>query len=209
MFTNPDQTEINHRTIKLLVGAIAISLASLTSFLSEVPLTSISESYYQEPWPRNIFVGFLFAIAAFMFAYNGQAWIEMAMSKVAAVAALGVAMFPCACNGNDEIIPHVHYICAGVMFAILTGFCYVFYRRAIAKAHTEARVRAGLYALCGLAIVVSMVVIAIQNLSDNLGTSRVIFAAEATGLVAFGVSWLTASHVLPFITSARERVSLW
>ena len=74
---------------------------------------------------------------------------------------------------------------------------------------TEARVRAGLYALCGLAIVVSMVVIAIQNLSDNLGASRVIFAAEAIGLVAFGVSWLTASHVLPFITSARERVSLW
>ena len=72
MLSNPDQTEINHRTIKLLVGALAITLASLVSFLSEVPLTSISESYYQEPWPRNIFVGFLFAIAAFMFAITAR-----------------------------------------------------------------------------------------------------------------------------------------
>ncbi len=212
MFANPEQTEINHRTIKLLVGVIAITLASLTSFLSEVPLTSISESYYQEPWPRNIFVGFLFAIAAFMFAYNGLARVEMIMSKIAAVAAMGVAMFPCVCGDHDEIIPHVHYISAGIMFAILTGFCYVFYRRADAKNHPEARRRARIYAVCGFAIVAAIVVIAIENLSDGLissHVSRAVFAAEATGLVAFGISWLIASHVLPFVTSAQERVSLW
>ena len=212
MFTDPGQTEINHRTIKLLVGAIAITLASLTSFLSEGPLSSISESYYQEPWPRNIFVGFLFAIAAFMFAYNGLARIEKVMSKVAAVAAMGVAMFPCACGANDEIIPHVHYISTGIMFAILTGFCYVFYRRADAKNHPEARRRARIYALCGFVIVVSMAAVAVENLADGIISAHipgVIFVAEASGLVAFGISWLTASHFLPFITSAEERVSIW
>jgi hypothetical protein len=35
-----------------------------------------------------------------------------------------------------------------------------------------------------------------------------IFWAEATGLVAFGIAWLTASRTLPLITNQSERFSL-
>ena len=63
------------------------------------------------PWPRDIFVGSLFAISAFMLAYNGLSEPEMWLAKVASVAALGVAMFPCQCvDLTREIIPRVHLI---------------------------------------------------------------------------------------------------
>ena len=62
MTIKPTRVVIEHHTIKLIVGVIAISLATLTSIFSETPLESISASYHEEGWSSNIFVGFLFAI---------------------------------------------------------------------------------------------------------------------------------------------------
>ena len=63
--------EIDHRTMKLIVGVVALSLASLTNFFASRPLASISESYYEIGLSHVIFIGFLCAIAAFLLAYNG------------------------------------------------------------------------------------------------------------------------------------------
>ena len=46
-FTPPNHEEIDHHTIKLIVGIIALSLANLTSFFASTPITSISASYYE------------------------------------------------------------------------------------------------------------------------------------------------------------------
>jgi len=89
MVSSPKKKEIDERTIKLLVGLIALSLATLTNWFAKDPLTSISTSYYEGGWSQSIFVGFLFAISAFLLAYNGESKREMVLSKVAAVAALG------------------------------------------------------------------------------------------------------------------------
>ena len=210
MFASPKRPEIDYRTTRLVVGLIALSLASLTSFFAETPISSISASYYEDGWSRDIFVGFLFAIAAFLLAYNGQATSEMVSSKIAAGAALGVAMFPCACGGHPEIIPNVHGIAALVMFAILAFFCYGFYERARAKGHSEARLRAYIYAVCGLTIIAAIVTALIDNYSNGMigaKIPRATFYGERAGLIAFGVSWLTASRMLPVITSREERFS--
>lgn len=94
MPTTSKREEIDHRTTKLIVGIVALSLASLTSAFSRTAINSISESYYQGGWSQSIFIGFLFAIAAFLLSYNGLSRPEMILSKVAAIAALGVALFP-------------------------------------------------------------------------------------------------------------------
>ncbi|MAG94015.1 MAG: hypothetical protein CMJ48_09725 [Planctomycetaceae bacterium] len=210
MLPHPSRFEIDHRTIKLLVGVIAISLANLTSFFAEAPLQSISASYCEDGWSRDIFVGFLFAISAFLLAYNGKAKHEMVLSKVAALAAMGVAMFPSKCVGHEESIPYVHGISAAIMFVILAIFCYVFFRRAWDKGHPQARLRATIYAICGATIVASMLVLAIDRFSGGIISSRVsrlTFHGERAGLIAFGIAWLSASRVLPFITSKQERFS--
>jgi len=210
MFSAPKQQEIDHLTIKLVVGLIALSLAPLTSFFANAHITSISASYYEGGWSQSIFIGFLFAIAAFLLAYNGYSRPDMVLSKLASVAAFGVAMFPCECDSHIELVPHVHGISAVTMFLILVYFCYSFYRRALSKGHPQAKVRAVIYVVCGIFIVVSILTLAFDYFSGKILSSKVTrltFYGEATGLIAFGISWLTASRVLPLITSQEERVS--
>jgi hypothetical protein len=60
--------EIDHRTIKLIVVIIAISLAGHTNLFAKSPLSSISAVYYEGGWSQSILIGFLFAIAALLVA---------------------------------------------------------------------------------------------------------------------------------------------
>lgn len=198
--------------MKLIVGVIALSLPALTSSLAVESLDSISAAYWDiGGWPRNILVGFLFAIGAFLLSYNGHSAGEMILSKVAAFAAVGVAMFPCKCGGQAEIIPYVHYASAATMFGILAVFCYVFLQRARSKDWLQARIRAVIYASCGLIIVLAMMLMAADYLTENTLSqhiNRFTFYAEAAVLVAFGVAWLTASRIVPVITRTDERLSV-
>ena len=206
----PTRHEIDHRTMKLIVGLIAINLAGLTSFFASTPITSISASYYEGGWSQAIFIGFLFATAAFLLAYNGFSKTEMILSKVAAVAGLLVALVPCKCDIHIERVPYVHGASALVMFLILAYFCYGFFQRARAKATSRAILRAGIYSLCGIAILLSILVLLIDHFSGGTFKAvvpRLTFYGEATGLGAFGISWLTASRFLPILTLPEERFS--
>lgn len=203
--------EVDHHTLKLIVGVIALTLANLTAYFSSAPLESISASYHEGGWSRDIFVGFLFAISAFLFAYNGYSRLEMVLSKLAAFAAVGVAIFPCQCGTQVEIIPMVHAIAAAIMFLILAAFCGMFYRRARAKHRREADWRAYIYAMCGAVIVAAVAILAADGLMGgrlSASVPRLVFYGERAGLIAFGVSWLVASLVLPFLTAVDERVSI-
>jgi hypothetical protein len=210
MLPSPHRLEIDHRTIKLLVGIVALSIAPLTSVLAKTSIASISASYYESGWSQSIFIGFLFAIAALLLGYNGYSRTEMVLSKVAAFAGLGVVLFPCDCDGHPQSIPHAHAIFAATMFLILAYFCYGFYQRARAKPHAPAAARATIYAICGIAIVVAIGVLAVNSFTQGAVGKlipRITFYGETVGLVAFGISWLTASRVLPVITSEDERFS--
>jgi hypothetical protein len=213
----PSTPEIDPRTLKLIVGVIALSLAGLTSYLAGHSITSISASYYAGGWSQIILIGFLFAIASFLLAYNGLTKREMVMSKVASLAALGVAMIPCACPGHPESpifapeIPYLHGASATVMFLILACFCYEFYKRAQAKGYVQADRRARIYATCGILILVSIVVMGLDVFTDEALSKRfakLTFVGEGVALVAFGVSWLTASKVLPGLANEGERLTL-
>ncbi|MBB4820577.1 hypothetical protein HNP29_003972 [Pseudomonas alcaligenes] len=209
MLSTPKSPEINSDTIKLQIGVIALTLASITSFFSKTEITSISASYHEDGWARNIFVGFLFAISAFMLAYNGFSKKEMILSKVAAIAAFGVAMFPCGCGHQSGLTSIIHYASAVAMFSILAYFCHLFRDRAISKGHAEALRRSKIYIACGITISASILLMVFDHISDGKISSidtRLTFHCEQAGLIAFGVSWLTASKSLPAISSPNERL---
>ena len=210
MSITPKHQEIDHRTIKLIVGIVAISLAGLTSAFATSAITSISASYYEGGWSQSIFIGFLFAIAAFLLAYNGLSFLEMILSKLASVAALGVALFPCECGSHLAPVPHVHGASAAVMFLILAYFCYAFYKRARAKGYPQANMRAAIYTICGVSILLSIAALAVDHFSNgslSQNFPRLVFYGEATGLIAFGISWLSSSKTIPLITRKDERFS--
>jgi small-conductance mechanosensitive channel len=182
----------------------------LTNYFANSLLISISASYFEGDWSRSIFVGFLFAIAAFLLAYNGLSSVEMGLSKVASLAALGVALFPCDCYNHVEIVPHIHAVCTAAMFLILAYFCYAFLQRALRKKHGQATARAIIYGLCGIAIIFSILALVFDHFSGGRLSARIArltYYGELTGLLAFGISWLTASRVLPVITRPDERFS--
>ena len=202
MLSNP-HPQIDHRTLKLIVGIISLTLPCLTSLFAHQTLTSISASYYATDLSRNIFIGYLFATSAFLFAYNGYTAVQMALSKIAAAAALCIALVPCNC-GHPEGTSYVHYSAAAVMFTILAFFCYVFWRRALDNGHREARRRAVIYMLCCAAMIAAILALAYDGIVGT-NIARFKYFGEATALLAFGISWLTASHWLPFITTKAER----
>jgi anaerobic C4-dicarboxylate transporter len=60
-------------------------------------------------------------------------------------------------------------------------------------------------------MVAAIVVLALNGLvkEDPENTSsQLVFYGEAAALVAFGVSWLTASRMLPVVTRKNERIAL-
>lgn len=214
MIRTPPRPEIDEHTLKLIVGVIALSLGNLTAVFAATPLTSISASYYQVGWSQTIFIGFLFATSAFLLAYNGDPSNpkEKVASKIAAVAGLGVALFPCGCDGHPESVPYVHFGSAAVMFLVLTYFCYCFLRRAWAKGHRQAKARAVIYAACGVVMVVSLLALGIDRLAGGV-LSRIdpwlTYHGEYASLAAFGISWLVASRMIPVLTRDDERYSVF
>ncbi len=212
MPARPRDHQIDHRTIKLLVGVIAITLSWLTSAFANSTLTSISAAYFENGWSQVIFIGFLFAISALMLAYNGYTKLEMVLCKVAALCGITIAMFPCRCVNREEIIKGVHGGAAILLFLILAYLCWGFFHRARAKHKRRANARSWVYAACGIAMLLSIGALAIETFTQGGMTqhihSRFVFYGEALGLVAFGVSWLTASRTLPFLTGEEERFSL-
>lgn len=203
--------EIDDHVLKLTVGVVALSLANLTAWLSHDVIGSISAAYYEDGWARDFFIGFLFAISSFLFAYNGDSAAEMILSKIAAVAGLAVVLFPCHCGEPASTVTYVHFTSAAIMFAVLACLCVIFYRRAKAKGHREAIWRSYIYAACAATIVLVIVILGIDNFTGgHLGAKvpRLTFYGERAGLVAFGISWLVASRALPFITRPDERVSM-
>ena len=210
MKLTPTRPEIDHRTIKLLIGAVALSLAPLTAVASAGHITSISESYHVGGWSQSIFVGYLFAIASLLVAHNGRSSREMILSKVASVAALGVALFPCGCGVPGRGSTMAHWIAAGAMFLVLAQFCREFRHRARQKGYAQAEVRATVYAVCGWTILAAIAALVLDGALGDALSRKVrgfTFYGEAVALSAFGTSWLVASRVIPGITRSDERFS--
>jgi hypothetical protein len=215
--------EIDEYTIKFLIGWIAFLLPWVemaVTWLTGQSLASISASYTFDPWPRNIFVGCLFAMAAFLLAYNGDSEPQLWLAKTGSLAAFCLALFPCECgDGKYEIVPHVHLIATIVMFGVLIAFCIIFYRRAQEKfkedkSHFEARRRRNIYVLCGFGMGVSTLLLltaAACNLKGWPVTAvcpparPLVLWGETIGLVFFGIAWLTASKVFRPLARKEER----
>ena len=176
--------------------------------LADNAIDSISDSYHHGGAARDTFVGAMFAISAFMAAYNGLSRWEGVLARLVAVAALGVALFPGGSIDDGTMAPRVHAVASVVMFLSLAGMCHVFRSRALRKGNRPADRRAQIYRICAVVMVASMSVVLIDHFTGGLiihRLPRLVFYCEMLALLAFGFAWLAASHVLPWITAPQER----
>ena len=201
----------DYKRTRLLIGIIAFTLPFAVSFISSTHLSSISASYYTEA--RDVLVGMLFIVGAFLFAYNGYTIWQSRASKIGSLAAVLIALFPTNCDTCPlTFISIVHYCSATTLFSILTYFCFgPFRKKAKAKNTTKAGRRIKIYLFCGTIMIVCMLTMFISNFLPKIEveTLRIFYWAEAVALVAFGTAWMTASKVIPVLADKDERLMLF
>lgn len=208
METGNSSAVFDYRGLRLVMGLIALTLPEVAVLLAGKSLSSISASYYSNA--RDIFVGQLFVVGAFLFAYNGHSEGESHASKVASVAALCVASFPVACDscavGAQSI---VHYVAASVLFAILAYFCFIPFQKGLLHQPGKGKARRRwVYLICGSVMVGCMLVMAIAYLllpPALVLEWRVTFWGEAIALTAFGLAWIASGKTFSLIADEEER----
>ncbi len=191
----------SYRTIRGLVGFIALGIALVTAIVAGEAIGSISASYHTDA--QDLFVGFLFIVSGFLGAYKGSNWIEYGSAKVASLTAFLVAVFP---TGSPKCGPDcvpdyvqdiasllyttpatIHSFSTIVFFLMLFSIMVVFTLRAWGKKNGACR--SVVYAVCCLSMLIALVFASASrdaSLSDYGG----VFWAEFVALSAFGIGWL-------------------
>ena len=134
-----EQLVFDARTLRLIVGALAFAFPSAVIALTGQITTSISASYH-EVQSRNVFVGFLFIIGAFLVSYKGHVqepstdeprtfwrWLkryeEDWVSTIGGMAAILTALFPTARDGYPmDTAAYIHTTGAFILFASVVYF---------------------------------------------------------------------------------------
>jgi hypothetical protein len=209
---------LSYLALRLIVGVIGVLLPwamilgnwGFGGFMQ----TSISAYYYTSM--RNVFVGALFALAAFLIAYRGYDLADGIITNIAGGAAIGIALFPTTpfhATGHQAVIGDIHITFAVTSFLMLAVMALRFAKqeptppglsfwRRIAYAFgftgpgtsTRPLWKTVLYRVCGFTIIASIALI----IPVDLVWSYALLAFEAVILTAFGVSWFVkGSAVIP------------
>ncbi len=186
--------------IRLLIGFIALVLSVVVLVASSFAhLTSISASYHTSA--RDIFVGLLFVLGAFMFAYKGKSVAENWVAYLGALAAWAAALFPTACDScQSSFISMLHLAAGATLFLVTAYFCLGPFRLAAAKkTGTGAARRVKFYVACGGIIVACLVFLMFAEivLADIKKTYALTFWGETIMLWAFGAAWIVACKGFP------------
>lgn len=201
----------DYRALRLLLGIIAFTLPFIVTLVAKETLSSISASYYTDA--RDAFVGMLFVVSALLWAYNGHSNREARASKVAAIAALFVAICPTAePGGKTTCITIIHYTSAGLLFAILAYFCLVPFRLNTKGQKGKKGRRSKIYFICGCIMIACGIGLGLASLvlsNEKIESLDLVYWAETIALLAFGVAWIVAGKYLPPLVDKEEELKLF
>jgi len=189
---------INYKLLRLIVGAIGLSLGPIVYSNASRTLDSISHSYHDDN-TRDFFVGALCFIGAFLCVYQGNPRTpktiisEALLSKIAGISAIVVAFVPTA-EAKDGSSP-LHFIAAAVVFLVLAYFCLFSFREQSAdKEGKLAKFRKWVYVFCGITMLGCMAAIMLDKFKLIPDFTSTVFWGETIALIAFGIAWVTASQ---------------
>lgn len=167
---------------------------------------SMSSYYYTDM--RNVFVGALCAIGAFLLSYRGESRKDALVGIIAGLCAIGAGLFPIKPpNGPMTIIADLHIAFAGMLYLTLAYFAIALFPIPDGPPGRVAH-RNLLYRVCGWTIVACMVLIAtfqLPFLRDNAGWYRPGLWLESLASVAFGISWLTKGRKILHDTDSASQ----
>ena len=202
---SPAPRDLAVRLHRQLIGYLGLLLPLLlyvvagTRPLSPLPrwhlLSSVSAYYYTGA--VGIFVGILFALALFLFAYRGYEGerADRIVGSIGGLAALGVVMFPTSAPVGIPRIPWwqpalriVHYVSATTLFVAFILFALWLFRRTggdPSRRTPGKRRRDLVFLVCGL-----VMILGVLWAGATVFTSAPMFVPETLAIEAFAVSWL-------------------
>lgn len=197
MDSESNRLVLGYLELRKTVGILAVSLPFLLAgycwiFGSSTGI-QVSISRYYATDSRDLLVGVLCAIAVFMFVYKGYCRIDDRAGDLAAVSALGVALFPS--NSGTSWVPWVHFIAALCLLVTLACFCIFLFTKTRAGGQRTAmkKRRDRVYYVCGALILACVALIGVYyTLLEGtrwIDDLKPVFWLESTAIWAFGVSW--------------------
>ncbi|HEX4703553.1 MAG TPA: DUF998 domain-containing protein [Pseudonocardiaceae bacterium] len=178
--------------VVLIVGKQLIDGGALAS--------SISGYYYSDM--RGVFVGSMSAFGVFLLSYRGYSRLDDMAGNVAAVAAIGVALFPTSpdvgATRHQQVLGVLHLVFAAVFFLALAFFCLVLFNRTDAADPTPQKIKRNrVYLATGSIMLLCLVLIAVTMFFDATTTAlRPEVWLETAAIMAFGVAWLTKGEAI-------------
>lgn len=161
-------------------------------------LDSIS-GYYYSPM-RDVFVGSMCAVGAFLLSYRGYDRLDDITSAAAGVAAVGVALFPTTPKDSHTpfqgVIGVVHLVFAAVFFLALAYFCLVLFTKSDKEHPTPRKLqRNRVYVVSGWVILGCLALIVVVNLLPHTELHLALWL-ESAAILAFGLAWLTKGEAI-------------
>ncbi len=207
---------ISFLTIRKAIGWLGIALPVVvylgTWLFGGYSLLKPSISDYYYTVTGGVLVGVLSAVALFLFTYKGPAPIDGILSGIAAVFALGVALFPCnitghdyrgiiICRDDDTVRNTIHYVSASGFFIVLSVMSLWLFRRTHPgqKPKGQKKNRNNVYLVCGIIMLLAMAVILslkVFHLGVRLADWHLTYWCELVALWAFGTSWLVKGEMI-------------
>lgn len=215
MKTSPRIPQLDaYLIIRRSIGVLALTLPGILILGSMLfdgcfEIQSSISAYYHTG-VRDVFVGFLSAVALFLFAYQGYNRFDRRLSNLACLCALTVVFSPTSITITSSCIPEeidtmwrntVHFISAGVFLSILAYFSLGLFTRRAANPTPEKLKRNKIYRLCGYLMLICVVLIGfyaafLKERFPFLVKLDPIFWLEAIALWSFGTSWLVKGRTL-------------
>jgi hypothetical protein len=187
----------DYKTLRFLLGLIALSLPFTVSLASSSRLNSISGAYNSDA--KYILIGTLILVGVLLFVYSGHSVAESGVSKIASVAAIVTVIFPPACDGcSENIVSRIHFLSSGLLFLILAYFCLVPFQKGTRGAPGKRARRSLIYRICGWTMLVCIVGLLFANIFLTVATInefRLTYYGEATSLIAFGIAWMVSGKM--------------
>jgi hypothetical protein len=158
--------------------------------------SSLSGYYWTQEEERNLFIGMLCFIAAYLILYRGITWAEDRALDIAGLSAVGVALDPVPMDGGISI----HYVFAIVFFACIFYVGIFMSRRTLICLEPEKR---RFFRTCYLAcstVMISVVVIGTglfllpNKLREAITAGHLLFWLEAVGIWSFSAYWYIKSR---------------
>jgi len=212
--------DVDERLLRRIVGALGVALPVVVTvwglFLSRWSVQDSLSDYYSLR-TRDAFVGILFVIGWFLFAYRGYEKMDKIAGYLACVFALGVAIFP---NSGSTWERIVHFSSATCLFLVLSFFSLLLFtktkdspkgfkptvlsafRFGATKSNSmtcEKKKRNIVYIVCGIVMLACISLIGLYMLFwQNTAISNIkpVFCLEWLMIWAFGTSWFIKGETI-------------